>query len=90
MKANLTRGNSVTESENDLQILENIIYKELLAEYYHQIEKWIKENNDRIVAEMMGPSKPMGYISLNGEIDIIGIRTDLDYNPFLNWNLPNA
>jgi hypothetical protein len=80
MKANLTRGNSITDFTD---WIEECIYNELKAEYFKELERQIKIQHDQIVKEMMGPSEPIGIFNYP---TIIGIKTNLPTQPFPNLN----
>jgi hypothetical protein len=66
MKANLTRGNSITDSIfgiYDLQDLEDFIKEELIREYNKQVAERIKQINEQITKEFLGPSEPVGIFN---------------------------
>ena len=57
MKANITRGNSVTHFH---EFIEDLIYAELRDAFYKELIKTIKADSERFYKEFMGPTEPAG------------------------------
>lgn len=86
MKANLTRGNSVTDFSD---WLEESIYNEIKHEYYKELDRVIKEDLERLQKEFIGEpdSKPVGYYTYP---NVIGVNTsDKNYCWFAGMNCFN-